>query len=312
MKRIIMLFFAILVLSGCSLNNESSEKANSDVKEENDTKKIKEKEQEYIQSILKGDYDTVIKETEELDKDNYLSNYSYLASAFKKATEERETEIKYIYINNMLKKVKFVPDELEQKMNNLQKLLSKREEEEKDREEVTISERINAIVKLLDEHDYDAIISEYGSNEDEEVRTLVKYARALNDVESLDVSYVSMSLRSLAWIDPNYNGVKADEIKSFASKYLTKEKWAELHEQERSYDALMKARNERLEKEAEEEARKPLPTIGMTTDEVLNSKWGRPQDINRTTTANGTSEQWVYDGYKYLYFEDGILTTIQD
>lgn len=52
--------------------------------------------------------------------------------------------------------------------------------------------------------------------------------------------------------------------------------------------------------------------IGMTQQEVLNSNWGKPKDINKTTTAYGTSEQWVYDEYKYLYFEDGLLTTIQE
>lgn len=52
--------------------------------------------------------------------------------------------------------------------------------------------------------------------------------------------------------------------------------------------------------------------ISMTKEEVLTEGWGKPNDINRTTTANGTSEQWVYSGYRYLYFEDGILVTIQD
>ncbi len=52
--------------------------------------------------------------------------------------------------------------------------------------------------------------------------------------------------------------------------------------------------------------------IGMTKELVEFTKWGAPKDINRTTTANGTSEQWVYDDYKYLYFENGILTTIQE
>ena len=36
------------------------------------------------------------------------------------------------------------------------------------------------------------------------------------------------------------------------------------------------------------------------------------QCINLTTTASGVREQWVYPGYKNLYFEDGILVTIQD
>lgn len=50
--------------------------------------------------------------------------------------------------------------------------------------------------------------------------------------------------------------------------------------------------------------------IGMTTDQVIAS-WGKPQDINRTTSVNYTREQWVYRNYQYLYFYDGILETIQ-
>ncbi|WP_211147016.1 hypothetical protein [Paenibacillus dokdonensis] len=53
-------------------------------------------------------------------------------------------------------------------------------------------------------------------------------------------------------------------------------------------------------------------SIGMTKEEVLASTWGKPKDINKTTTANYVSEQWVYSGYRYLYFENGILTTIQN
>jgi len=51
--------------------------------------------------------------------------------------------------------------------------------------------------------------------------------------------------------------------------------------------------------------------VGMTQQECLNSSWGEPEKVNKTTTAYGTKEQWVYDG-NYLYFEDGILTTIQN
>jgi len=55
--------------------------------------------------------------------------------------------------------------------------------------------------------------------------------------------------------------------------------------------------------------------LGMTAEEVRES-WGAPDDINRTSNVYKTSEQWVYQGdnYKnsYLYFEDGILETIQD
>lgn len=54
------------------------------------------------------------------------------------------------------------------------------------------------------------------------------------------------------------------------------------------------------------------PRIGMDKIEVGTSTWGSPIDINYTTTAYGTSEQWVYEGYRYIYFDDGIVTGIQN
>jgi tetratricopeptide (TPR) repeat protein len=57
---------------------------------------------------------------------------------------------------------------------------------------------------------------------------------------------------------------------------------------------------------------KPSPKIGMTAQEVRNTNWGSPKDINKTTTANHTSEQWVYSLSRYIYLEDGIVTAIQE
>lgn len=51
--------------------------------------------------------------------------------------------------------------------------------------------------------------------------------------------------------------------------------------------------------------------IGMTK-EMCEDSWGKPESINRTTNAYGTSEQWVYDGGNYLYFDNGKLTSIQN
>lgn len=53
------------------------------------------------------------------------------------------------------------------------------------------------------------------------------------------------------------------------------------------------------------------PVIGMTEDEVLASSWGRPSSRNTTTTKGGIHEQWVYRR-GYLYFDNGILTAIQE
>lgn len=52
--------------------------------------------------------------------------------------------------------------------------------------------------------------------------------------------------------------------------------------------------------------------IGMSGASVLASSWGRPQSVNRTTTASGTREQWVYGAGNYLYFENGVLTAVQN
>lgn len=52
-------------------------------------------------------------------------------------------------------------------------------------------------------------------------------------------------------------------------------------------------------------------TIGMTDQDALDSSWGKPRKINRTINAYGVSEQWVYDG-GYLYFKNGVLTSIQN
>jgi hypothetical protein len=48
----------------------------------------------------------------------------------------------------------------------------------------------------------------------------------------------------------------------------------------------------------------------MTADQACLS-WGLPDKVNVTTTHEHTWEQWIYhSGRSYLYFLDGILTSI--
>lgn len=49
--------------------------------------------------------------------------------------------------------------------------------------------------------------------------------------------------------------------------------------------------------------------IGMTK-EMCRISWGKPDDINETIIAGYKTEQWVYPN-NYIYFEKGILKTIQ-
>jgi len=51
--------------------------------------------------------------------------------------------------------------------------------------------------------------------------------------------------------------------------------------------------------------------IGMTQEQCLEA-WGKPSHINKNINAFGVSEQWVYSmSNSYLYFEDGVLQSIQ-
>ncbi|HEY8892608.1 MAG TPA: hypothetical protein VIM70_20425 [Clostridium sp.] len=68
-------------------------------------------------------------------------------------------------------------------------------------------------------------------------------------------------------------------------------------------------------KQSDNASSKPVqssePTIGMTSDEARASEWGNPNSINKTVTASGTDEQWVYDNNEYVYIKNGIVTAIQ-
>ena len=84
-------------------------------------------------------------------------------------------------------------------------------------------------------------------------------------------------------------------------------------------ETLRKTRQAKLDTEiatrgkAEKAAqRRQGVSVGMSSQNALDSSWGKPQKINRTTGSFGVHEQWVYGGGGYLYFENGILRTIQN
>ncbi|CAH1210319.1 hypothetical protein PAECIP111893_03198 [Paenibacillus plantiphilus] len=101
---------------------------------------------------------------------------------------------------------------------------------------------------------------------------------------------------SIARIEANYDGPFAAEIKSIQKKYRSDVN--KIREQENRFRNM-------------EIIKKDDPQIGMTAQEVENSTWGAPDRIHTTESKYGTREQWAYDNRGYIYFEDGVVSTIR-
>lgn len=101
-------------------------------------------------------------------------------------------------------------------------------------------------------------------------------------------------------------------IKSDDGKTVLTNDIAEVNAYEVRRVAANQAAIDDLRKKQRELASKPDAAIGMTAAQVKNNtSWGSPRYVKTTTTKHGTREQWVYEDYQYLYFDNGKLTTIQ-
>lgn len=122
-----------------------------------------------------------------------------------------------------------------------------------------------------------------------EVEALENYAHAKLNVKNGEEKWAIKRLENIKW---DYSGEFADEINAFKLTLKPRDYWYATH-------------TDRVYTPSE-------PKIGSSKDAVRNSTWGEPKDINTTTTINGTSEQWVYGGGRYIYIDNGVVTVIQD
>lgn len=128
------------------------------------------------------------------------------------------------------------------------------------------------------------------------------YASAMSNFEDEDYKHAYNNIEK---IPKDYNGQFAEEI-SLARKKLKDRYEVDKEETEKSNEILTDAQKQY-------DLQHTKPQIGMTQEEVINKTgWGKPNDINRTTTKYGVEEQWVYNIYGYVYFEDGKVTAIQE
>lgn len=57
-------------------------------------------------------------------------------------------------------------------------------------------------------------------------------------------------------------------------------------------------------------AKRGQPKIGMKPAEAIETCWGKPRRIIKSTTVAGVREDYIYSSGHYLRFEDGLLASI--
>jgi hypothetical protein len=57
--------------------------------------------------------------------------------------------------------------------------------------------------------------------------------------------------------------------------------------------------------------RRGQPRVGMSVEQATATCWGKPHTVNRTQIGPHVHDQFVYWDDRYLYFQDGALTSIQ-
>lgn len=107
-----------------------------------------------------------------------------------------------------------------------------------------------------------------------------------------------------------------------AGKFMEPQAYAK---QQKAKASAAKAQKEASEKAAAERVQRLIKAYGEKkanmilqgevaigfTKTMCREAWGSPRSVNTTETARVIHEQWVYGNGRYLYFDNGVLTSIQ-
>lgn len=161
-------------------------------------------------------------------------------------------------------------------------------------------ENFNTALELFAVEEYEAALDLLYDADHPDIDTILLYVNAMNYKDqwhknSFKEHYIEKYYENLNKIEHDYTGLLSENI---LTEVNLRGGWDSIKESLDVYQYTSE--------------RKENPTIGMTESEVSASSWGRPMDINRTTTKYGTDEQWVYASNKYIYLENGVVTAIQE
>lgn len=139
------------------------------------------------------------------------------------------------------------------------------------------------------------------------------YYTKVNSEQFIDLKvydeYIGKTNLKLYDISNINNFIKNDKLINFVVEYRNN-----VYSDIRSNEVKLEQEKIEKQKEIEEEKKRKAeqePKVGMSKDDVLAGKWGEPSKKNITDTKYGTHEQWIYSGNRYIYFDDGVVTSIQ-
>ena len=110
-------------------------------------------------------------------------------------------------------------------------------------------------------------------------------------------------------------GTYSDEKIEAAQAQCTPEKIDARAKKAKAVAAAQAKANKPLVEECQKRnglAKGGVAKVGMTDADVKMCGWGKPSSVNRTTYSFGVHEQWVYSTGNYLYFDKGIVVSIQN
>jgi hypothetical protein len=128
------------------------------------------------------------------------------------------------------------------------------------------------------------------ARDDDRRARIVQLEAIVNAAREADTLGKRNGYKELLALDP--------ENKEYQQKYNNYQKRLAVEEENKIRAAKIQKRKEGVH-------------IGMSKEDVLASSWGRPDHVNVHMNARGRTEQWVYGGSNYLYFDEDTLTAIQ-
>ncbi|AVM24336.1 hypothetical protein [Bacillus pumilus] len=181
-----------------------------------------------------------------------------------------------------------------------------------------LTEEDRKLIQLIKEEKFDEVISKTSELNNVFQKDYYFIASAFKKNKDLNEKKANVeNYDSYAYIEAMLDKVKYSNdhsdlnFKQFKKDNLDKIKSLETLKNQNEVKDKNETEEYERKKQIEDRTLNPQSiSIGMTEDDVLINGWGRPTKVNTNITKNRTLKQWVYKGNKYLYFEDGILTSI--